>query len=689
MKQILPSHKIIISFSAIFAFVIPFLLLIYQENLTLTHQVRLIRQERLSLKYQRYLREPLANLIQHRQLAYSYLKGQGFLKQNVLSKQHHIDNYFQAVDALKKEKIFTLENYQKWQLIKQQWLEIKQKTFSQTAEESFAHHTLLIKHILSLMANVGNLSEQSPKLVINSDNSPKYILNLLPATVENLAQVKLISSNIADRKKWPDREKGRLVTLSRSIKSNSVLSKRGIEKILVEHRELQPQLTAYFQEAVSSKNLFLEMLNKQLISPKTINIQPIEIFASATEAIESELRLYDVMQPAIDELLELRINKLLETQYLIRIFGLIGLLFVIYLLIKIIRKLNSHKEYERALLQAESKYRSIFENATEGIYQTTPDGKFISANPALAKILGYDSAEELINTITDISTQVYVEPKIRGKFVSTLKKNHKTQRFVSLARRKDGTTIWISEKAHSVKNSQGELLYYEGSVEDVTNRKIAEEAIQYQQEQTERLLFNILPGPIAVRLQMQESTIADSFSEATVLFADIVNFTELCTAIPPTELVKLLNEIFSVFDRLAEQYGLEKIKTIGDAYMVAGGIPIFREDHAKAIADMALDMLKEIKNFHTKEGQPFSIRIGINSGPVVAGVIGIKKIIYDLWGDTVNIASRMESQGVPDKIQVTEFTYKILCGKYLFQERGMIPIKGKGEMKTYFLIDKL
>jgi len=405
--------------------------------------------------------------------------------------------------------------------------------------------------------------------------------------------------------------------------------------------------------------------------------------------LESELRLYGVIQPPIDELLAIRIEQLLKSQYLIKLWGALGFLLVIYSFVKIPQDLPNQEEYKPGLQPTESMYRSIFENASEGIYQTTPNGKFISANPALANILGYASPAELINTITDISTQIYVEPKRREKFITTLKKDHSTARFLSLVRRKNGSPIWITEKAHSVKNSQGELLYYEGTVEDVTNRKIIEEALQYQQEQTERLLFNILPGPIAVRLQMQESTIADSFSESTVMFADLVNFTELCNTISPTELVKLLNEIFSVFDELAEKYGLEKIKTIGDAYMVAGGIPIPREDHADAIAQMALDMLKEIKRFHTKDGQSFSIRIGINSGPIVAGVIGIKKIIYDLWGDTVNIASRMESQGIPDKIQVTEFTYKILCGKYLFQERGTISVKGKGEMKTYFLIDKL
>lgn len=205
------------------------------------------------------------------------------------------------------------------------------------------------------------------------------------------------------------------------------------------------------------------------------------------------------------------------------------------------------------------------------------------------------------------------------------------------------------------------------------------------QEQSDRLLLNILPEAIAQRLKQDEHTIADSFEEVTVLFADIVSFTQLSSNISPHELVKQLNEIFSTFDRLAQQHGLEKIKTIGDAYMVVGGLPTPRADHAEAIAKMALDMQREIHHFKRDDGEPFHIRIGISSGPVVAGVIGLNKFIYDLWGDTVNIASRMESQGIPDYIQVTAATYEKLRHKFRLEERGIIQVKGKGEMLTYFL----
>ena len=165
-------------------------------------------------------------------------------------------------------------------------------------------------------------------------------------------------------------------------------------------------------------------------------------------------------------------------------------------------------------------------------------------------------------------------------------------------------------------------------------------------------MLNILPEPIAKRLKEGHSNIADGFAEVTIMFADIVGFTKLSEKIPPQEVVKLLNEIFTGFDQLSEQHGLEKIKTIGDAYMVASGLPMHRKDHAEAIAEMALDMQQEIAHFNTKHQANLSIRIGINTGPVVAGVIGTKKFIYDLWGDAVNTASRMESHGIPDCIQI-------------------------------------
>jgi adenylate cyclase len=222
----------------------------------------------------------------------------------------------------------------------------------------------------------------------------------------------------------------------------------------------------------------------------------------------------------------------------------------------------------------------------------------------------------------------------------------------------------------------------------VEKLKIERQKLQEEQKRSEELLLNILPKPIADRLRKGESTIADSFSEATVLFSDLVGFTELSTGISASRLVEKLNKIFSAFDRLTEKYGLEKIKTIGDAYMLVGGVPTSHAAHVEiveTVADMALEMLEEIKRLNEENHEDFRIRVGIHTGPVVAGVIGQKKFIYDLWGDTVNIASRMESQGVPDCIQVSETTYEHIKEKFIFEQRDPFYVKGKGEMVTYLL----
>ncbi|MCT7985580.1 HAMP domain-containing protein [Laspinema sp. A4] len=210
-------------------------------------------------------------------------------------------------------------------------------------------------------------------------------------------------------------------------------------------------------------------------------------------------------------------------------------------------------------------------------------------------------------------------------------------------------------------------------------------ALEIEREKAERLLLNILPEVIADRLKGHEENIADTFAEVTVLFADIVGFTQLSAQIEAAELVHLLNNIFSRFDRALERYQLEKIKTIGDCYMVVAGMPIPSENSAVAIAEMALEMQEEIARFNTEFNQSLKMRMGIHTGPVVAGVIGIKKFIYDLWGDTVNTASRMESHGIPGQIQVSKTTYDCLKDQYRFEERGAIEIKGKGAMQVYLL----
>jgi adenylate cyclase len=211
-------------------------------------------------------------------------------------------------------------------------------------------------------------------------------------------------------------------------------------------------------------------------------------------------------------------------------------------------------------------------------------------------------------------------------------------------------------------------------------------ALRAEQEKSELLLLNILPGPIAERLKAATQTIADHFDAASILFADVVDFTPLAQGLTPAETVGILDQLFSQFDALVERHGLEKIKTIGDAYMAAAGVPDPVPDHARRAALLALDM-RDLAFTSPVAGQPgIELRIGLNSGPVVAGVIGTKRLLYDLWGDAVNTASRMESHGTAGEIQITRATYDLLKDEFVCRPRGTIPVKGKGQMETWYLV---
>jgi len=213
-------------------------------------------------------------------------------------------------------------------------------------------------------------------------------------------------------------------------------------------------------------------------------------------------------------------------------------------------------------------------------------------------------------------------------------------------------------------------------------------ALRDEQAKAENLLLNILPRSIADRLKAETRTIADQFSSASILFADVVDFTPLAERLPPAEVVGVLDHLFSHFDLLAERHGLEKIKTIGDCYMAAAGVPSPRPDHAAALALMALDMQAAMSSVDEIACLGLELRVGINSGPVVAGVIGRKRFLYDLWGDAVNVASRMESHGTSGRIQITRATKELLEDKFVCEPRGTIALKGKGEMEAWYLVGR-
>jgi adenylate cyclase len=213
-------------------------------------------------------------------------------------------------------------------------------------------------------------------------------------------------------------------------------------------------------------------------------------------------------------------------------------------------------------------------------------------------------------------------------------------------------------------------------------------ALRVEQARSEALLVSVLPRPIAERLKAANGRIADHLDSASIVFADLVNFTPMSERLPPAEVVGMLDELFSRFDALAERHGMEKIKTIGDCYMAAAGVPDPQEDHARRAALLALDMRETVASWTLPDRSRLQLRIGINSGPVIAGVIGTKRFLYDLYGDAVNTASRMETHSVPGKIQITSATHDLLKNDFECTPRGSIPVKGKGEMETWYLVGR-
>ena len=359
------------------------------------------------------------------------------------------------------------------------------------------------------------------------------------------------------------------------------------------------------------------------------------------------------------------------------------------------RDITAHRRAGEELRASERKFRTLIERMNEGLSIVDNQGVIEFVNDRFCEMVGYDRDELIGRYEEELAATAADRRLLQAK--RNLRQQGVFDQYEIQLQSKSGLPLWVLGISTPVFDAEEKPIGAMITLNDITESKQAEEALRAEQQKSERLLLNILPQVIAEQLKQNHSElvkgtisapIASLFDEATILFADIVRFTPLSARMSPTALVNLLNQIFSAFDQLSDRYGLEKIKTIGDAYMVVGGLPIPRLDHAEAIAEMALDMQKISGHFKRDDGEPFYLRIGIHTGPVVAGVIGLRKFIYDLWGDTVNVAARMESQGIAGGIQVTAATYERLKDKYVLEKRGAIAVKGKGEMMTYWLTER-
>ena len=352
--------------------------------------------------------------------------------------------------------------------------------------------------------------------------------------------------------------------------------------------------------------------------------------------------------------------------------------------------ISERKRAERKLRESEERTRLLLNSTGEGIYGVDLDGNCTFANPACLRILGFEFDTDLLgrnmhelvhHTLPNGDPYPMTECQIFLAF----REGQGVHVDNEVMWRADGSSFPVEYWSYPMEQN-GETIGSVLTFVDISERRRLEAQLRSENARAERLLLNVLPAEIADQLKSQPGkTIAQQFDEITAMFADVVGFTPLSARLSPGEAVEVLNELFTAFDRIAAGYGVEKIKTMGDGYMAVAGAPVPRDDHCDAIARTALDMREWMNNRVAEDGIKLRLRIGINSGSAVGAVVGTTKFSYDLWGDTINVASRMESSGEPGRIQVAGDAYSRLHDKYVLEPRGTIDIKGKGEMETWFL----
>lgn len=353
----------------------------------------------------------------------------------------------------------------------------------------------------------------------------------------------------------------------------------------------------------------------------------------------------------------------------------------------------SQRKAEAILQETEERTRSVLSASVDGVIETDESGLIEMINRAAENVFVCNRADVLgkdVTVLLDSASNVgkIVHEAMRDQFarkkaiISGSESSSGVMREV-LGKRKNGTTFPMQMSICAGKVSG--VVKFAFFVRDITESRMHEQLLSEERARADKLLLNVLPHSIAARLKANEKHISDGFDSTTVMFIDIVGFTAMSATMTPTKLVQLLNDLVTPIDRLAQQFRVEKIKTIGDCWMGVSGLYDHFHDHAAVALEFCLAVLKFLEDFNQERKSSLQFRIGVNSGPLVAGVIGQNKFAFDIWGDTVNTASRMESEGLPSRVQMSRSTYELVYQSFKCEERGEIEVKGKGKMTPYLL----
>lgn len=514
-KQII---KKIFLVGLLLVFILPFTGVVYQLILEIDSRIAFAQQEIRGNIYLRPLDQLLEYLPQHQLLNYQH---SNLDQKELANNQAKIDSIFAELKGIDSQLGKALSTTIKLEEFQQNWQQVKAISVATSQNDNIIQmEKRLIGELRGLISHVGDRSN----LILDPDLDSYYLMDSsllqLPNSQDLIAQIIFLSEELANKKTLTPEEKGKLIVLTGLLQASINDVNKGLKVSFANNidRNLKTDLNQDLEKYVSAGTTFLNFINQEIINAKTIDFKRADYQIIADNILQKNFQLWNSIVDELDKLLQVRINKFASKKHLVEIFSILVILISIYIFIAFDRNLTKRQQTEAALRQAEEKYRSIVENAPDGLFQSTPDGKYINANPALANIYGYDSPEELIADITNIGKQVYLNPNRREEFLALMQGKEVVTEFESQVYRCDRTVIWISENSRAVRDVNGELICYEGTVKDITNRKLSEDALRQSEARFRSLVANI-PGAV-YRYQYQSHQwqmefISDAVAEIT------------------------------------------------------------------------------------------------------------------------------------------------------------------------------